>query len=302
MPQLVFVTAYDEYAARAFDAQAIDYVLKPVQPERLRRPSRGCSRRWQPQRNGAAPSAEDALAGTLAQWRQLLAAAGGAGRVPGAGGTAPLKLIAASEAGSAAAPCAWCRSTRCCTSRPPTSTCACSPPTREYLIRTPLKQLLPQLDAGRVLAGASRHGGAQRRHRVGAPRRGGQAAPGAARARGEDPRQPALRPPLQGHVASAHEKTGPEGRFFHVTAGNRGCLRSTPVTVAVAMAVTVVTVVAARRAVVSGRRRRSTPGPDGSRPAAAGRSRPGRPDGSTQAAAARNTPGEQRRRRPRRER
>src|SRR3954447_6942325 len=37
MPQLVFVTAYDEYAARAFDAQAIDYVLKPVQPDRLRR-------------------------------------------------------------------------------------------------------------------------------------------------------------------------------------------------------------------------------------------------------------------------
>ena len=47
-----------------------------------------------------------------------------------------------------------------------------------------------------------------------------------------------------------------EGRFFHVTAGNRGCLRSTPVTVAVAVAVavTVVTVVAARRAIVSGRR------------------------------------------------
>jgi hypothetical protein len=37
MPQLVFVTAYDEYAARAFEAQAIDYVLKPVQPERLRK-------------------------------------------------------------------------------------------------------------------------------------------------------------------------------------------------------------------------------------------------------------------------
>lgn len=37
MPQLVFVTAYDEYAARAFETQAIDYVLKPVQPERLRK-------------------------------------------------------------------------------------------------------------------------------------------------------------------------------------------------------------------------------------------------------------------------
>ncbi|RZI90472.1 MAG: response regulator, partial [Variovorax sp.] len=37
MPQLVFVTAYDEYAARAFEAQAIDYVLKPVQADRLRK-------------------------------------------------------------------------------------------------------------------------------------------------------------------------------------------------------------------------------------------------------------------------
>lgn len=33
---VVFVTAYDEYAVRAFDANAIDYVLKPVRPERLR--------------------------------------------------------------------------------------------------------------------------------------------------------------------------------------------------------------------------------------------------------------------------
>ncbi|SFF29945.1 LytR/AlgR family response regulator transcription factor [Paracidovorax wautersii] len=36
-PALVFVTAYDQYAVRAFEAQAIDYVLKPVQPQRLAR-------------------------------------------------------------------------------------------------------------------------------------------------------------------------------------------------------------------------------------------------------------------------
>lgn len=35
MPLLVFVTAYDEYAVRAFDHAVIDYVLKPVVPERL---------------------------------------------------------------------------------------------------------------------------------------------------------------------------------------------------------------------------------------------------------------------------
>lgn len=34
-PMIIFVTAYDEYALRAFEAQAIDYLLKPVNPERL---------------------------------------------------------------------------------------------------------------------------------------------------------------------------------------------------------------------------------------------------------------------------
>ena len=33
---LVFVTAYDEYAIRAFDMNACDYLLKPVNPERLK--------------------------------------------------------------------------------------------------------------------------------------------------------------------------------------------------------------------------------------------------------------------------
>ncbi len=36
-PALVFVTAFDRYALRAFDAQAADYLLKPVEPERLER-------------------------------------------------------------------------------------------------------------------------------------------------------------------------------------------------------------------------------------------------------------------------
>jgi DNA-binding LytR/AlgR family response regulator len=35
-PLLVFVTAYDQYAVQAFERAAIDYVLKPVLPERLK--------------------------------------------------------------------------------------------------------------------------------------------------------------------------------------------------------------------------------------------------------------------------
>ena len=34
--QVVFVTAFDEYAIRAFEVNATDYLLKPVEPERLR--------------------------------------------------------------------------------------------------------------------------------------------------------------------------------------------------------------------------------------------------------------------------
>ncbi|HUH12708.1 MAG TPA: LytTR family DNA-binding domain-containing protein [Longimicrobiales bacterium] len=37
MPPVVFVTAYDEFALRAFEAHALDYVMKPVDPERLGR-------------------------------------------------------------------------------------------------------------------------------------------------------------------------------------------------------------------------------------------------------------------------
>jgi len=37
LPRVVFVTAHDEHALRAFEENAVDYLLKPVAPERLRR-------------------------------------------------------------------------------------------------------------------------------------------------------------------------------------------------------------------------------------------------------------------------
>jgi DNA-binding LytR/AlgR family response regulator len=36
VPLIAFVTAYDEYAVRAFEVNAVDYLLKPVEPARLR--------------------------------------------------------------------------------------------------------------------------------------------------------------------------------------------------------------------------------------------------------------------------
>ena len=34
-PQVIFVTAYDEHALKAFQVNALDYLLKPIDPERL---------------------------------------------------------------------------------------------------------------------------------------------------------------------------------------------------------------------------------------------------------------------------
>ena len=36
-PRVIFITAHDEFAVKAFEEQALDYLLKPVEPERLAR-------------------------------------------------------------------------------------------------------------------------------------------------------------------------------------------------------------------------------------------------------------------------
>jgi len=35
VPRIVFTTAYDHYAVKAFEVNALDYLLKPIEPERL---------------------------------------------------------------------------------------------------------------------------------------------------------------------------------------------------------------------------------------------------------------------------
>ena len=34
---IVFITAYDQYVVQAFESEAVDYILKPVNPDRFRR-------------------------------------------------------------------------------------------------------------------------------------------------------------------------------------------------------------------------------------------------------------------------
>jgi DNA-binding LytR/AlgR family response regulator len=90
--RVVFVTAYDEFAVAAFEQQALDYVLKPVQADRLARTVERLQRELAAARSAAEPRASDGdtdaadprLAAVL---RQLLAAPR----------SAPLRYVRASQ-------------------------------------------------------------------------------------------------------------------------------------------------------------------------------------------------------------
>jgi two-component system LytT family response regulator len=75
MPLIVFVTAFDQYALNAFEAQALDYLLKPINDARFRQAL---------ERVHAAAAQRDALA-ERAKLMQLLAHLQGSSSVDGDG-------------------------------------------------------------------------------------------------------------------------------------------------------------------------------------------------------------------------
>ena len=42
LPKVIFTTAYDEYAIKSFEYNALDYLLKPINPERLKKAVEKC--------------------------------------------------------------------------------------------------------------------------------------------------------------------------------------------------------------------------------------------------------------------
>ncbi|KRC24739.1 LytTR family DNA-binding domain-containing protein [Acidovorax sp. Root217] len=139
-PALVFVTAYDQYAVQAFEAQAMDYLLKPVQAARLQKTVQKLQ-----QALAAKAPATIALETTMAQLRHLLAAPGiaSAAPAPAAGNpTTPLTLIQASSGSQIhMVPVAEVLYFEAADKYVRVLTAE-----REFLIRTPLKELTEQLD------------------------------------------------------------------------------------------------------------------------------------------------------------
>ena len=138
LPLIVFVTAYDQYALQAFDRAAIDYVLKPVQTNRL---TQTCARLQAALQARSAPArTTPSLDATLAQLRQLLVAPGLAAATSS---TAPPLSVIQASVGAAIHMVAVVDVLYFEAADKYVRVIARE---REYLIRTSLRELLPQLD------------------------------------------------------------------------------------------------------------------------------------------------------------
>ena len=142
--ELVFVTAYDEYAVSAFERGAIDYLLKPVEAERLQTTRARIEARLKGQGNSAAstaPASSEAVsqAATDTMMQTLLSVQR---QLSGAPTTPKMRWVQASTGSTtrliAVEDILFFRSdekyTRVQTAE------------QEALIRVPIKDLLPQLD------------------------------------------------------------------------------------------------------------------------------------------------------------
>jgi DNA-binding LytR/AlgR family response regulator len=135
-PLLVFVTAYDQYALAAFEAQAVDYLVKPVDSPRLADCVARLQARLAEAGQSAAPAPHAGLDATLQQLRALLGSAVPAQAAPrlaviqaGVGSTVHMVPVAEVLYFEAAD-----KYLRVVTAE------------REHLIRLSLRELLPQLD------------------------------------------------------------------------------------------------------------------------------------------------------------
>jgi DNA-binding LytR/AlgR family response regulator len=81
LPEIVFITAYDQYAVEAFEQGAADYVLKPAERERLKLTVERMQRRLAARQAGA----DEVASEPSASLQKLLHALG----TQGAGGTPP---------------------------------------------------------------------------------------------------------------------------------------------------------------------------------------------------------------------
>ena len=145
-PALVFVTAYDQYAVQAFEAQAIDYLLKPVQPARLQKSVQKL-RLALDQRAPAAIVSEATRGPETAplaeRLRQLLAVLDPAATAA----PAPLRQLAVSAPGSSGQRVRMVPVSQVLFLQAADKYVRVVTAEGEHLLRTPLKELLPQLDA-----------------------------------------------------------------------------------------------------------------------------------------------------------
>ncbi len=145
-PLLVFVTAYDQYAVQAFEAQAMDYLLKPVQPARLEKSVQKLRLALDGRARTATESGASALTDASAAQLQRLLAALQPALQPAAPRAAWLRQLPVSPAGSGGNTIRMVQVAEVLLLQAADKYVRVVTASGEHLLRTPLKDLLEQLD------------------------------------------------------------------------------------------------------------------------------------------------------------